>query len=420
MNVGQGKRAQPSARTEAAGSFSISCLGSDLLSKVFIKLGSSPKDLAAVSVICKDWRTITETITWRDLCFRSAGGLCEELGYGDHGLPPGGWRGLFKLITYCPGLHPSLTEELKQTLIQFRISNLGHVEWSPKGFWTGPSVMKVLQFKEHFQSDQVFVSVRCAHDAAGIFNAEVEFREYGCRGIIKDFASSRIRAALSEVNAFGGDAVGAGLPSRCPYCQGATAVLDAAKFFKVPTSYKSVLKYIDRQYNDFDELLGTWPCQVSSTDSSDDEEVDDWGDPIDYHSVKIVREEVEELEDAYTFGRVCEGGHLLLAFVSIEGVEEEWDGACAHGTGENLAIEAFPLIRMLYGHLVVKERSIKRGFKAVAGLVETDVFAAASRAAALAQSWSRTTEAQAVPMQRSVLQELDEMTKFASDGTRKV
>ena len=100
--------------------------------------------------------------------------------------------------------------------------------------------MKALQFKESFQSDKVFLSARCAHDAAGIFNAEVEFREYGCRGIIQDFSRSEICSALTKLIAFGAGSLDSCLPSSCPYCQGATAVLDAATFFKVPTSYKSI------------------------------------------------------------------------------------------------------------------------------------------------------------------------------------
>ena len=152
-------------------------------------------------------------------------------------------------------------------------------------------------------------------------------------------------------------------------------------------------------------------------DSSDDDKVDHWCDPINRKSSGMLRDEELELEDAYTFGRVCEGGHLLLASVSIEGVKEEWAGACVPGTGNKPAVEAFPLVRWLY-NLDVGERSIKRGFKAVANLVENDLFTVASRAVALAQSWSRVKEAKAVPTRSSVVETVELMKRSAPDGTR--
>lgn len=42
-------------------------------------------------------------VTWKELCFKHAGGLVEELGYDcETEVPPGGWGGLIQIGCVLP------------------------------------------------------------------------------------------------------------------------------------------------------------------------------------------------------------------------------------------------------------------------------------------------------------------------------
>jgi hypothetical protein len=96
----------------------LSDLGNDLLSRIFTKLGPSPKHIVAPGAVCKNWRSVLKEVTWKELCFQIAGGLCDVLGYCGENIPPGGWRGLYKMLVYCPGLYPTLSTVIESVLLE--------------------------------------------------------------------------------------------------------------------------------------------------------------------------------------------------------------------------------------------------------------------------------------------------------------
>jgi hypothetical protein len=146
-----------SHRLSAASSTTLSDLGPELLNAVFCQLAPSPMHLAAVSCVCKDWRNVMREETWKQLCLAAAPALCKSMGFNERG-PPGGWLGIYKLLVYCPGLHPSDYRGVVDTVGRDDGPNgwwelLGHVQTSGCGFQTGPAVIKDLRMREPFRKD---------------------------------------------------------------------------------------------------------------------------------------------------------------------------------------------------------------------------------------------------------------------------
>lgn len=117
-------------------------LGPDLWQHVFSKLGRHPKDIVPLGAVCKDWHSILDDVTWKELCLQHAPGLVEALGYNvGSETPPGGWRGLYKFMVYCPGLnypsfHPVCGCDTLSSLYSWR-GGCGHLDARSSGFCTG-------------------------------------------------------------------------------------------------------------------------------------------------------------------------------------------------------------------------------------------------------------------------------------------
>lgn len=98
-----------------------------------------------------------------------AKGLVEELGYCNQGAvdPPGGWRGLFKLLVYCPGLHfPTFEPVLQSNALKDKYdwtSGRGHVQSELRRFRKGVEAKKALFLS---LDDDIIVSDLCSHFAA--------------------------------------------------------------------------------------------------------------------------------------------------------------------------------------------------------------------------------------------------------------
>ncbi|GAQ87627.1 F-box family protein [Klebsormidium nitens] len=144
-------------------------LAPDILQRVFAKVGPHPKDLVPLGAVCKEWRQILDDVTWKELCMTHAAGLVEELGYYDPGAgdPPGGWRGLFKLLVYCPGiLFPTFEPVLESDALWGRYEWTecrGHVETElPRGFHrvSREEARQTLSLDARFWGDEIFVARR--------------------------------------------------------------------------------------------------------------------------------------------------------------------------------------------------------------------------------------------------------------------
>lgn len=136
-------------------------LGPDLGHRIFSLLGGSPRNIAPAAAVCKEWRSILETITWREMCLKAAGGFCGALGYDDVNTPPGGWMGCFKMLVYCPGLDPTLSYVLENVDELLDINRTrdwwqfsGHVENTAGGFVTGGEVHEALHLRGRFRDDE--------------------------------------------------------------------------------------------------------------------------------------------------------------------------------------------------------------------------------------------------------------------------
>jgi hypothetical protein len=85
--------------------------------------------------LSKEWRSDVENFTWEELCFEPAGGLANCLG---EYSPSGGWRGFYKMLTYCPGLLPTLDCVAKT--LEANWLNVGHVKNKPHAFSGDPGL----------------------------------------------------------------------------------------------------------------------------------------------------------------------------------------------------------------------------------------------------------------------------------------
>jgi hypothetical protein len=146
-------------------------LGPDLGHRIFSLLGGSPRNIAPAAAVCKEWRSILETITWREMCLKAARGLCGALGYDYVNTPPGGWMGCFKMLVYCPGLDPPLSYVLENDDELLDINRtkdwwqfFGHVENTAGGFVTGGEVHEALHLRGRFRDDEIYASQVCFHD----------------------------------------------------------------------------------------------------------------------------------------------------------------------------------------------------------------------------------------------------------------
>ncbi|GAQ87629.1 hypothetical protein KFL_003660090 [Klebsormidium nitens] len=145
---------------------------------------------------------VLDDVTWKELCLMYAGGLVEELGYCHQGAgdPPGGWRGLFKLLVHCPGVHfPTFEPVLQSETLKAKYDwtyGRGHVQSELREYRKGVESKKALFLSVE---DEIVVSRLCCHfDAAckrGLLRQYNPPPIFCCRGVVKNFRSS----GLAEV-----------------------------------------------------------------------------------------------------------------------------------------------------------------------------------------------------------------------------
>ncbi|GAQ90458.1 hypothetical protein KFL_006420040 [Klebsormidium nitens] len=302
-------------------------LGPELLKRIFFKVGPSPKDVATLAFVCKAWRDVLHEFTWEALCLEAAPALCEKAGFGGGKTPPGkwGWRGLYKLLTYCPGIQtpvPDDRDELKspEDLCLF----VGHVEAENQlGFLAGPRLKKDLRLKAACRKDTLFVTRPCDNPHLDKTDEFSEGFPSAARGLVKDFPNSafaRKSGAAAYLNQKLGQAEGTasdvgnagtrkerrdgGMGTTCVYCDGQLFELPPEDFFD----------------NDW-----------RSEREGDDYEMDEDGNDDSGYNIS---------------GYVCESGHLILGVFGClhfaGGFVKKIDGS-----GEDLDIDASDAVYVL-------------------------------------------------------------------------
>ncbi|GAQ84709.1 hypothetical protein KFL_002020040 [Klebsormidium nitens] len=219
------------ALKKATAPASILDLDPDCLERIFNLIGGRPRDVAPLAAVCTQLRAYAENSFWRDKCLQLASSLCEDLGYNGVNTPPSGWLGLFKLLTYCPGLYPTLKHAVVMDDIEWNGHGwweyLGHVQRRSAEFrWlTGEEAVASLQLQAAFAKDEFLVSELCYHSLSDDRDIEptgrgIPAKCFGARGIVKDFAESEIAKAMDV----GPPSQGSGktvvplVDSVCPYC----------------------------------------------------------------------------------------------------------------------------------------------------------------------------------------------------------
>lgn len=324
--------------------------GPELLKIIFHKVGPSPKDVATLAYVCRAWRDVLHTSTWETLCLEAAPSLCDKAGFGGGTTPPGkwGWVGLYKLLTYCPGIKTSVPDhrrELKspEDLCLF----VGHIESEQQlGFLAGPSLKKDLRLKASCRKDTLFVTQPCDNPHLDKNDNVLEGFPGAARGLVKDFPASAIArklgaaAYLKQKLGEAGDAASGvrsagtgkerrdgGMGTTCVYCDGQLFELPAEDFFD----------------NDW-----------RSEREGEDYEMDDDGNDDSGYDIS---------------GYVCETGHLILGVFGClhfaGGFDKKMDGS-----GEDLDIEASDVVRTLCETFesILKEDFERDGIELVAKL----------------------------------------------------
>lgn len=387
---------------------SLADLSTDLLSDIFSRLGPTPQDLVPISLVCREWDAIMRCSTWKALCMRFAPTLCTALSYGDldTSVPPGGWASLYKLLLYCPGLHPALTDQLEESrtsLDKADLQKIGHLRTGcpTEGFWTGPDALRALRFRAPFCKDQVFLSSACEQDSLSRSPCRKVLAqktwEHGCRGIVKDFPRSAIYAELFP----GGDPPlknGEDKGRPCPYCNSATFQLDEGLFFE-----RQDMLRVNRGVvieGGF-ELFAIHPSHYRGrrtplcaplyrkaglqTRLSQDEK-----------ERGLTKECIEDITvpgdlvdfPTRTIGRVCSQGHLMLACI---GARKDRIGSCIPCSEDSFELEPCGLVFFLakHGGKTIQDVSEALRFKAL--LSRGDLSEMKRRLEELAYSWPSET-----------------------------
>ncbi|GAQ89947.1 F-box family protein [Klebsormidium nitens] len=356
-------------------------LGPDLWELVFSKLGRHPKDIVPLGAVCKGWQSILNNVTWKVLCLQHAPGLVEELGYNvGTEVPPGGWRGLYKFMVYCPGLnYPTFRPVCQGDTLRDLYSwedGCGHVETRSRGFCTGYGASGKLSLAASVAQDNIFFSALCPHRQA--INLPVFQNCHpalsACRGIVKNFKTSELAkssgaaAHLSKVGAIGagtaretndiqGDEAGpdGGASSlRCPYCTESTFALG-----------KDCLR---NRHSDYDEFFDRSPEFRDREDNVDSASDSDDG---------LVR-------SALMTGFVCLNGHIMLG----AGGRVQGGGKLVLGSGKGLELEPSNAVRFLSEYTPGKEGiNVKEGVNFARGLNLDQLVLAESRLSSLLREW---------------------------------
>lgn len=217
-------------------------------------MGPHPKDLVPLGAVCKEWRQLLDDVTWKELCIKYAKSLVEDLGYCDQGAgdPPGGWRGLFKLLVYCPGVlfstfEPVLQSDALRGRYDWTLCR-GHVETElPRNFHrvSTEEARKTLRLDARFWADEIFVArlyfCDMYHRRALYWETTREYMErppvLPFRGIVKSFERSEIARATGAAaflnwkdGSQGDEEEGLG------FGEGSTEARDEAQAFQQSTS----------------------------------------------------------------------------------------------------------------------------------------------------------------------------------------
>ncbi|GAQ84351.1 F-box family protein [Klebsormidium nitens] len=190
-------------RTIADARTALPDLGPDLLQRIFAKVGPNPRDLVPLGAVCKEWQCVLSDSTWKALCVKHAGGLVQELGYGELGAegPPGGWEAMYRMLVYCPGLHYPTFENISEAEVLGGNDSwddaCGHLVKEVRGFCKGTVAREFAFLAPRFARDEVYVSQVCAHKATeGCPGGECEAPPVQAyRGFVKNFRSSELAKA---------------------------------------------------------------------------------------------------------------------------------------------------------------------------------------------------------------------------------
>lgn len=276
--------------------------------------------------------------TWRELCLDYAGGLVEELGYdGGQEEPPGGFEGLYKLVTYCPGFHfPTSDYVLRASAIYSWRYGLGHLEMSPKCFLTGDDARAALFLAPCFAKDEFSVSHLCCHDQAIDQSAEYSPPPlYACRGIVKDFKSSELAracGAAAHLQQRQSDLEGArdkeALP--CPYCEELVFPLKPEDIPHAYTCYETLyLDCVEAVHPDCREDSLSAYNSVSDSEAESEPEI------------KV------EPERVLVSGFACLAGHIVL---QVAGYPGRHPGTQIEDSGEMLRLGSSNAVAFLTEH----------------------------------------------------------------------
>lgn len=368
-------------------------LGPDLLQRIFAKVGPHPKDLVPLGAVCKEWQSVLSDTTWKALCVKHAGGLVQELGYGELGAegPPGGWEAMYRMLVYCPGLHYPTFECIPEADVLGGNDSWddarGHSVKEVRGFCKGDVAKECAFLAPRFAGDEVYVSQVCSHKATeGCPGGECEAPPVQAyRGFVKNFRSSELAKASGAAAFLSGDvdaekkAVKRVLESdeegedsdeegvmeeeapesesveelvKCPFCSELIFSLDAECF--------------PNAHSDFDSL---WYSYLEGWDED--------------------RSQSESVfEDILRLGFVCLNGHLVLA----SGGWPEEVAELIPGSGEGLKLDSPDVVKFARQYSTKDDRGGGDDEQFIKGLDLDKMVKMGARLSSLHEKWPSIQE----------------------------